>query len=310
MYIVVEYLLIENFIINFFIFYLTKILVRSDVKIKKIAIGSALSSLYSLAFFFEETMFLTRPFFKLLLSILFIRIIFDYVNPKVFIKELLAFYVVSFIFAGATLGAFYSSMDIGELWNMKLDKLNGFPVKYLIIGVIISIIGGKTVFCFFNQRVIRENYIADLTISIDDKEIKIKALLDTGNSLISPFTKKKVIVVEYEKLKGLLPPLVKELLEANEENDYKGAEELLRELQEEIIIEMIPFNSVGNSGILFGVVPDYIVINYMGEIHTKEEGIIIGIFSGSLEREVGYSGLMHYGLIDGGIENEYIKVQN
>ena len=309
MYIVVEYLLIENFIINLLIFYLTKVVVKSDVKMKKIIIGSALASLYSLVFFFPKTIFLTRPLFKLLFSVLFIRIIFDYVNLKVFMKELIAFYIISFLFAGATIGVFYSFSNAMGRWNIKIDALNEFPIKYLIAGVLISLIGGKLIFEYYHQKIIRDKFIATVSISFKEQKVKIKALLDTGNSLVAPITNEKVIVVEYEKLRPILPLLVKELIDANEENNYKLAEKLLEELKKEIRLRMIPFNSIGKSGIIFGFTPDYIGISYMGKEYIRKD-IIIGIFSGSLENEMRYSGLMHYELINGGVEHEYVEVQD
>ena len=309
MYIVVEYLVIENFIINFFIFYLTKLLIKSDVKIKKIIIGSSLASFYPLVFFSTKTIFLTTPLFKLLLSMLFIRIIFDYINVKIFLKELIAFYIISFLFAGATLGVFYSTSSIVDIWSMRIDTLNGFPVKYLIIGVLASLVGGKVVFQFYHQKLLRDDFIALVSITYKKQNVKLKALLDTGNSLVVPFTNKKVIVVEYEKLKSLLPPLMKELINANEESNFKLVEELLKNLHLEIRLTMIPFNSIGKSGIIFGFTPDQVAINYRGNEYIKED-IIIGIFAGSLEKEMGYSGLMHYELINGGVENEYFEIQN
>ncbi|WFA09639.1 sigma-E processing peptidase SpoIIGA [Tissierella sp. Yu-01] len=309
MYIVLEYLLIENFIINFLILYLTKILVRSNVRYRRIIIGAAISSLYSLVFFSPKTLFLTLPLPKLILSALLIRITFKYINFKFFLKELIAFYIISFIFAGATLGIFYSSKSNTKIWDMGIDILNGFPVKYLIIGVLISLIGGKLIFKYYHQKVLKENYIIDLTISYNEQNIKLRALLDTGNSLVVPFTNKQVVVVEYEKLKEVLPSKMEELIRANWECNYKLIEELLKDLQEQINLTLIPFNSIGKSGMLFGFKPDYLMFNYLGNEYIKKD-IIVGIFSGTLEKEMGYSGLLHYELINGGVEHEYIKVQN
>ncbi len=309
MYIVLEYLLIENFIINFFILYLTKILVRAEINTKRIVLGAVVASFYSLAFFSAKTMFLTYPFFKLILSAILIRITFGYLNFKIFIKEIIAFYIISFIFAGATLGVFFSSNNISALLERSFDAFNGIQAKYLLLGVIISLIGSSIIFQYYQRNILRDNYIVDLTISYNQKKTTIKALLDTGNSLVVPFTNKRVMVVEYNKLSNMLPNKVKDLLIAYEKNDYHLIEELLNYLHNEISLTLIPFNSIGKSGMIFGFEPDFINIKYLDNEYIVKDAVI-GIFLGSLEKEMGYSGLIHYDLINGGIEYEQVEIQN
>ena len=309
MYIVLEYLLLENFIINYLVLYLTKILIRVEIKNIRLIIGSTIASLYSLVFFYPSLIFLVNPIAKFLFSLLIIRISFRYLNIKLFVKQLLGFYIISFIFAGATIGIFYSSTNMNSILNKKIDLLNGFPVKYLIVGIASSIIITKIVFNYFNLRVSRENYITDVTIRYKENDIKLKALLDTGNSLVDPFTNNRVLVVEFEILKCMLPYEIGDLIKANEEYNFKLVEEILLTLKDKISLNIIPFKSIGKTGILFTFKPDLIIINYM-EKEIKRNDIIVGIYTGSLTKEMGYSGLMHYELINGGVENEYIKVQN
>ena len=309
MYIVLEYLLLENFIINFFILYLNKLFLKIDSKNTKIILGSLVASIYSLVFFYPATYFLSRPIFKLLFSMLLIRISFKYYNLKIFLKELLGFYIISFIFAGATLGAYYTSSNLSTILNKKIDVFDGFPVIYLILGVTASIFIGKITFTCFNQRSIKANYIADVLIKYRGKQIIIKALIDTGHSLINPFTGDSVMVVEYEVLKKILPESVNELIIENDKSDFKNMELILTSLQDEIKLTMIPYNSVGKHGILFAFKPDSVNVYYMDK-EIIMDNILVGIYSGFLSKEMGYSGLLHYELIDGGVENECIEVQN
>lgn len=309
MYIVLEYLLLENFIINYFTIYLTKILVKTDTKAIRMVIASIVASLYSLVFFYPSLIFLTKPFAKMIFSMIIIRISFNYSNIKLYFKQILGFYLVSFIFAGATIGIFFSSNNLTSILNKQINVFEGFPVKILILGVLGSVILSKVIFQYYNARIIRENYIADLNIVLNQEEIRIKVLLDTGNSLIDPFTNNKVLVVEYSSLKSYLPQLIEALLKANEEFNYKEVEQLLNILQKEINLNMIPFKSIGKSGLLFSFKPDYIIIDYMGE-KSKRNDIIVGIYPGTISKSMGYSGLLHYELINGGVVNENIKVQN
>lgn len=307
MYIVLEYLLLENFIINYLILYLNRILLRIDEKNSRLIIGSILSSFYSLVFFTPKLIFLTMPISKVFFSIFIVRISYRYVNLKLLIKELLGFYMISFIFAGATIGMFYSFNNLRNILNTRIDIFNQFPVKFLVIGVITSIIIGKSIFQYFNLKVLRENYIADVTIIHRGNQIKFKALLDTGNSLIDPFSNRKVIVVEFDRLKHILPNQIADLITANNEYNFQYVEELLLILKDQINLTIIPFKSIGKNGMIFAFKPDSIIIDYMNR-KDKREDFLVGIYAESFSKEMGYSGLLHYDLINGGMENEYSKV--
>ena len=307
MYIVLEYLLLENFIINYLILYLNRILLRIEEKNSRLIIGSILSSFYSLVFFTPKLIFLTMPISKVLFSIFIVRISYRYVNLKLLIKELLGFYMISFIFAGATIGMFYSFNNLRNILNTRIDIFNQFPVKFLVIGVITSLIMGKSIFQYFHLKVLRENYIADVTIIYRGNQIKFKALLDTGNSLIDPFSNKKVIVVEFDRLKHILPNQISDLITANNEYNFQYVEELLLTLKDQISLTIIPFKSIGKNGMMFAFKPDSIIIDYMNS-KEKREDFLVGIYAESFSKEMGYSGLLHYDLINGGMENEYSKV--
>ena len=296
-------------IINLLILYLNKLFLKIEVKYKRLILGSAVASLYSLVFFNPVTFFLTKPIFKFLFSLLIIRISFKYYNLKIFLKELLGFFIISFIFAGATFGAYYTSNNFYNILNRKIEVLGSFPAIYLIIGVSISIIGGKIIFKYINQRIIKGNYIADTIINYKGKQIFFKSLLDTGHSLTNPFTGEKVIVVEYEKLKNIIPIAVKELIAASDSFNYNEVESILNSLQDEIKLNMIPFKSIGKAGTLYTFKPDSLIVYYM-EKEIIRNDVLVGIYSGSLSKEMGYSGLLHYELIDGGVENEFVEVQN
>lgn len=306
MYIVLEYLLLENFIINFLILYLNKILLKIDDKISRTILASIFASFYSLVFFSTALRFLSEPIYKIIVSIIIIRIAYRFINLKVLIKEILGFYLVSFIFAGATIGFFFSSNDI---LNKNINVFGGFPVKLLILGVLTSTIIGIHIFKYFNLRLVRSNYIADVQIRVKGQIINLKVLIDTGNSLKSPFSDKKVLVVDYQCLQNYLPKLVEDIIRANEEKNYKDLERLLSEIHNEISISLIPYKSVGRSGMLIGFKPDSVLIDYLGN-QIEARGLLIGLYSGSLTKDMGYNGLLHYEIINGGICNDYVKVQN
>ena len=99
MYIVLEYYLVENFLINFLLLHLTNKVTKSKVGMKSIILGSIISSLYSLIVFVPSLLFLTSFIGKLFISTLIVYITFQGKSIKLFLYQWLTFYIVSFIFA-------------------------------------------------------------------------------------------------------------------------------------------------------------------------------------------------------------------
>ena len=292
LYIFLEYLIIENFIINFLILYLTKIISRSQGKPRRIIIGAFIASLYSLVFFLPSHEFLLSILGKMLVALIIIRVSFLYINYKIFIRTIIAFYLTSFIFAGATLGALFTQSDNCFLKGLDFGR-GSFPLNLLIMGVIISFISGKLIFKYFNTRIMRENYIADVIIHYNQNKIKIRALMDTGNTLKEPLTKRKVMVVDYKALEKVLPKAVKELLKANDKGDFIEVERQMNLLMDDFYPTLIPYKSVGVGSTIIGFTPDLIEI-YFNDYEKTSRDIVIGLYSGSLTDDMGYSGLLNF----------------
>lgn len=298
LYIILELLLIENFIINLLILYITKIITRTSVNKKRIIFGAAIISFYSLAFFWEYSMLLTNFYMKIVISLFLIKICFNAKSIKLYFYQLLAFYIVSFIFAGATFGFFFSSQNIQDLILKPIDFIGGFPVIYLILGILSSSVIAIIIFKYNNKKTLREDYIMDINIIYKEKSIEIKALIDTGNSLIDPFTKETVILIEYNKIKDLLPPIIWSLYEKDKIKDFKLLETVLKTVEKEITIKLIPFKSVGNNnGFLLGFKPEFIILDHKSENRIIRKDIIIGIYQGLLSTDESYNGLLNYEIL-------------
>lgn len=307
MYIILEYLIIENFIINFLILYLTKIIIRNQGKIKRIVVGAFVAALFSLSYFLPLKDLLLSIVGKTIISLLIVLISFPFVNIKVFVKTTIAFYLTSFIFAGATIATFLGGIKNYSFKGLGLN-LEYFPVKLLIVGVLISFLAGRIIFKYFNLKITRENYIADVAIHYKDKKVQIKALLDTGNSLIEPITKKKVMVVDYKTLKDLLPNEVEKIVAANEKGDYLMLEKQLNMIKSDFSPTLIPYKSIGGQSIIIGFSPDFLEVKFKDKERIFKD-IIVGLHSGSINDEMGYSGLLNMEMNWGDL-HEVNKVQS
>lgn len=300
MYIIAEYLLIENFLINYFILQITKIITRTKTNRIRILVTALVSSLYSLAIFIPSLMFLTNLYMKLLLSLIITKLAYNSKSLGLYIKQLSAFYLVSFIFAGATLGIYYFiNSSYNELFK-STTTIKGFPVKYLVLGVVFGGIITNNIFQYYQEKTTIEKELLKTIVSFNNKEASFTSLTDTGNSLVEPLLKSPVFVVEYKVIKYLLPADLRQIYEEKRESDYKLLEGLMKDLKEEMLIRLIPFKSLGSkNGMLIGFKPDYIIISD-GNTQRKFDDLLIGIFNDTLSTDDQYNGLLSLEIIKRG----------
>lgn len=295
MYIVLEYYLLENFIINLLILYLTKTITKSKTRTKNLILGAIISSLYSLTVFYPSLLFLSSFYMKILLSGVIVIVTFKSNSVKRFFYQLIGFYIISFILAGAIIGVSFNFTSLYSLLGEKVGIFDFFKLKYLIIGLFISGLGAYKIFDYYDSRSIQGNFLAEIDIYYKNKNKKTKALLDTGNTLVDPLFNQPVIVIEYREIEDFLPRRLQEVYENENLDDYLVLEEVLRELKGEISLHIIPFKSIGkSSGILLGFKPDYLIIEFNDKEPSLEKDIIIGIFYGRISDDSSYRGLLNY----------------
>ncbi len=118
--------------------------------------------------------------------------------------------MISFAFAGAIIGIFYilnNNLNLTKFSFKNLDEL----IKFLIIGIVIATLLIRYILKFYQFKMSKENYITNVVISLNNKEVELMALIDTGNSLKEPISQMPVIVAEYSALECILPELIKKM---------------------------------------------------------------------------------------------------
>jgi stage II sporulation protein GA (sporulation sigma-E factor processing peptidase) len=293
LYVYAEYLLIENIIINFIILYVTKKITRTKTSKLRLTIAALVGSIYTLIAFFPSLRFMGKFLIKFSISILMIILAFNPERLHQFFKQLSAFYMVSFAFAGAIIGIFYILNNNFNLTRFSFKNFNEL-IRFLIIGIGVAILLIRYILKFYQIRVNKENYLTNVIICLNNKEAKLIALIDTGNSLKEPISQKPVIIAEYSALECILPELIKNMYLDEKEMDLDFMVKVMNEIGDDIKLRLIPFKSIGNeNGILIGFKPDSIKIYLDDEIKNLTEDIIVAIYNDKLATDEQYNGLLH-----------------
>lgn len=173
------------------------------------------------------------------LSFAMVYIAFKPSNIKQLFKFNLIFYLTSFVFGGCAFALLYYVKPQEILYKNGL--LTGtYPIKITFLGALVGLIILNIAFKIIKNRFSKNDMFCDVRIGYKDKEIYIRAIIDSGNLLKEPITGSSVVVVEKKKLEEIIE---KDILD-NFQNIISGGYE---DLTEEYIsrFRLIPFSSLG-----------------------------------------------------------------
>ncbi|MDD6810818.1 MAG: sigma-E processing peptidase SpoIIGA [Lachnospiraceae bacterium] len=191
------------------------------------------------------------------------RIVFGIRKPDVLIRSSLMMGVCGFFFGSVVLWivrqfAIREQWQIG-IWLVLLCSYPGYGVINLLI---------------HKKRHSEQNDIREIRIPLKQREVHIKALVDTGNHLTEPVSGAPVCIISEEAAKALTEILLPECFHA------------------------VPFHSVGKkNGILQAYeLPELIIEDSYREIHHKKA--IVAICNTGISRDSIYQMILHPQLLD------------
>ncbi len=286
----VDIVLIENVIMNFIILLATGLILKKKIKIIRLLLASLLGAIYSIISYLSILEIYSSIILKIILSIVMIYIAFNPQSMKKMWKDLLLFYLTSFVFGGVAFALIYLVKPQEILMKNGLF-LGTYPLKTILLGAVVAFIIVIATFALVKAKITKKDIFCEIEIGLKDQKIKTTAMLDTGNLLKEPITNTPVIVVEHTLLYDCIP---KEIL--NHLDELLGGEfdNIPDKIKEEYAskLKFIPFSSLGKqNGMLIGIKATYVKIK-QEEKETKKENVIIGIYNKSLTKRGEYRALM------------------
>lgn len=295
MVIYMDMLFLENFILDFIILYVTGLISKNKIKFLKLIFGSALGAIYVVMYYFIKINVYSNIIIKLLLSIIMIYISFVPMNFKEMLKLTVFFYLTSFVFGGAALSVIYM-LNSRRITIQNGILIGNYTIRTIFIGVVIACIVTIIAFKFVKAKFSKNDLFCNIIIKINNKQIKTKAMLDTGNFLKDPITNIPVVVVEYTVLYDMVP---KEILDNIEDILGGDLEKIPENIKNEYMLKLkvIPFSSLGKqNGMLLGLKADGLIVDNEEEVKNIDK-VIIGIYNKKLSKKGDYSALLGFDTI-------------
>ena len=292
----IDILFLQNFAMNFIILYTVKLIIKVKHKILRIALSSTIGSLSTIIYYFIMVEWYYNFLIKIIVSIVMLYIAFSPKNPKEMIKNIIFFYLISFTFGGAALSIIYITNY--EKINIKNGILIGkYTILTIFLGVLVALIIIYYSFKLLKKKISKKDLNCNIQIIINNKNVNVKAFIDTGNFLKEPITNLPVIVVE----KKILSQIVSKEILNNTEKILGGDLEVISEnVKNEYMskLKVIPFSSLGKeNGMLLGIKADKVIVE-KDEMVIDLDKVIIGICNNQLNRKGEYNALIGVDIIN------------
>lgn len=220
----VDLVFLINFIMDFYILSGVKFLLRLDVKLVRIILGSLIGSI-SLFFLFFNIPTLVLNIIKIIIAFLMVLVSF---GKYKFFNRLFYLYIVSIILGGSI---YLINNSLGYEVNGGIFINNGYSINLIILLIISPLIIYLYVKEFLKLKK-SINTTHNVLIKFKNKEIRIEGFLDTGNKLIDPYFHRPIVLVNKKYI------------------DLRGKK-----------VFYVPFESLNNNGILKCIICEYILID-------------------------------------------------
>ena len=291
-----DVIFLENIVINYIILYVTGLISKIQIKQKRLMAGALIGAFYSIIYYVLNLKIYSSFIIKIILSIVIIYVAFNSNSFKDLLKRVLLFYLTSFVFGGSAIAIIYmvNSQNI-TIQNGVL--VGSYTIRTVLIGIVIAYFTIIFAFRILKTKISKKDLICEIEIIFNNKKIKSKALIDTGNLLKEPITNLPVIVMERTLLDEVLP---KEILNNSEEilgGDFSKIPENIKEKYYSKL-KVIPYSSLGKqNGMLLGIKGENLVVYLKDEILHLDKAII-AIYDKSLTKRGEYRSLLGLGIIE------------
>lgn len=291
-----DVVIVENLIMDAIIIYATAIVLKVKIRHLRIIISSLIGAIYSVLSYISDLEVYNNLFLKIFLSIVMVYIAFSPQNIKTLMKQILIFYLTSFLFGGVAFALIYVIKPQEILMKNGLF-LGMYPLKTVFLGAIVATAILITAFKVVKSNITKKDMMCNVSIELNNKTVNIKTMIDTGNMLKEPISGLPVIVVENTALYELIPKEILDNLDDILGGDFQKIPDNIKSTYI-AKLKWIPYSSLGKqNGMLVGIKADKATVEKDDQV-IEHDNVIVGIYNKSLTKRGEYRGLIGVELLN------------
>ena len=180
----IEYVLLDNFIIDFIIFYSVAHILKLNLIKWRITLACIVGVGFAFAIPYININNAILFIIKLSMGVILVYIAFSLKSLKKFILTYLVFVFLTFLLGGICYGL-QGFVQSPKIMNGTISYVNEFPVSLIILAIFVFFIIGKNLYSSIKLK----KKFAKIQIYHAGHQLKLNALIDSGNQLIDDKTK-------------------------------------------------------------------------------------------------------------------------
>ena len=192
----IEYVLIDNMIINSIILLLSLKMLKLSVVKWRVALGASVGTLVAILVPLISLQGVGNIVFKLALGALMCICALDKSNTKHLMRFYLCFLMFTFVMGGLCYAIIFSLTGSTSLTQYTLD----IPVGVILLVVVVWARCLHKLINVIHKRGKQTLYIYELDLTLREKKYKMNAYFDTGNLMVDKKSKKPIAIVNLSKV--------------------------------------------------------------------------------------------------------------
>ncbi|WP_223700309.1 sigma-E processing peptidase SpoIIGA [Sutcliffiella deserti] len=298
-----------NFAFDFLLLKITCLILKRQVSVWRLIAGAFIGSLIVVLMFTPLQMIVTNMMVKLAFSLCMILVSFGFHRLRNFVENLTVFYITTFTAGGGMFAIHYFLRVDHQFANDTILTLStglGDPVSWMfvIVGFPLLLYLSKQQFNTVETRKFRYDQLAAITVSLNEEDIVISGLIDSGNQLQDPITKTPVMIVEVSSLTDILPEEIVHAMDSIEQS--QGWPTFSEDCGWIDRIRIIPYRAVGKeTTLMLAIKPDNAVISHDNKLYETRR-FLIGLTRTQLSSDGDYTAIVHPKMLQGDV-NECVS---
>lgn len=269
-----DVLVFLNFVVDYFLLVGVKTLNRANIRLRRMLLGALVAALCSITIFLPGDNPFLSTLYQLLTALLVVWATFGFGCVGRYLRLCASFFGISFVYAGVMFALWLTFQPSGMVIQNGVVYFDISPMVLLISSLAaylaILLLRRLTQRSELHQRTVQ------LDVELEDRQTSLCALVDTGHSLSDVMSNAPVVVVEYAQIDPILPEHCRKLYrEGNITDVPKGFETRFR---------MIPFSTIGGSGMLPAFRADQVVLHEEQE-HKTIPACVVAVLDAPLGEE-------------------------
>lgn len=198
----IEFVILDNMVMNFLLLFLTAKVFRLSTSRLKIFLSAMLGTIIAIFLSLLSVMTWLLIILKLLIPVSMLLIISSHYNAKKFFLCYITFLSLTFLIGGSCLAVLF-------LLNAEVFDIILLEYEYILpVGIFILLIVSYTkiieygIKYFYRKKTI-SNYLYDIRVHTKNKVISFVAFLDSGNMLCDKKTNLPVLIVSSSLLRDI-----------------------------------------------------------------------------------------------------------